>query len=867
MKSKNIAVSTIGTCRVSDPMTAATAVRSLIKNTTNIYGFTHTSKECVQQFNFISGRDIPKELGLYLSPEGTIAPRANRRRTDMYLVEISSTKEIIFDQWYLQINYFERSFQGRRQLYDAFFKLKDERDPSKRLSYLETIDGFSDTSGIEREILATGYVHQTTRDELEADMAILNAQLDAPVVFVSHINVPSAAGTLIPARAQLCDWIGDICLKNGYVHFDPTPHVQIYGVSSALAEQGLDLNHYTPEFKQHLGALIFDTYCVPPLSSDDAPTKAEPASEQPRLSLPDNGIAIAPQPRQHAPTLSADVHATIADAKRRIAEGDLDEAEVILRGLMLEDNGSAVLHTMIGSIAFQRGDTSAAAAELQQAIQLDPSAIEPRLILVRIALRMGKLSEACSIAVGLAAQAPDNLRVLMVAAKAMMKAKRFSEATVFWRRVACLRPELSLPVIEEGRCQLKSRNYEAALAAADRVLAQEPNEPTALVIKSESLQRLKRMSELADVSIKLAAIDPVAAMAAVPTLISTFHPEEAAKVIAVAQRSGEGHIETVMKAGLMRTLESRAKVADERGDKRASAAAWKAVLLIEPENQRAAARLRRLVNPFVAKARAHADAGETSEAVAAYRAALDLHDDNVRALRELATVHEKAGEWLLASDCWARLAGLAEGSAQASHLMRAGRSAARAEHYDLAVELYGRVERDEQLGKTLESVIRKLVKSMRDDFEAEEVDEAARKARVVLQIDPEREAAQRVLHKVASSYVRQLREAITADDVTRQEAISCKMLVAAPGRTLGLKTLARLYRKSNRYRDSIPIYERLTEIEPHESSHWIKLARSCRAVRMYDRGVPAALRALEMKPADPTTFSLLSDMLNRQAAN
>jgi tetratricopeptide (TPR) repeat protein len=839
----------------------------LTRNATNIYGFAHTSKECVQQLNFISGRKIPRDLELYLSAEGAISPRANRRRTDLYLVEISSTKEIVFGEWYLQINYFERSFQGRRQLYDAFFKLKDERDQQKRVSYLETIEGFAESAGIEREILTTGYVHQTTLAELEADMATLNAQLDAPVVFVSHINVPSVTGALIETRARLCQWIRDICAAKGYTYFDPTPHVQSYGVTSALAEKGLDLNHYTPEFKQHLGALIFDTYCASTPPQGERQAKDEAPVEPQLFALPDAAAAPIQAQAPRETIVSAEVQATIADAKRRMAEGDLDEAEAILRGLMLEDNGSAVLHTMLGSIAFQRGDTSSAAAQLQQAIQLDPAAIEPRLILVRIALRMGKLSEACSIAIGLAGQAPDNLRVLMIAAKAMMKAKRFSEATVFWRRVASLRPELTLPVIEEGRCQLKSRNYEEALAAADKALGQEPNEPTALVIKSEALQRLKRMSELAEVSIKLAAIDPGAAMAAVPALISTFHPEEAAKVIAVARRSGDGHIETVMKAGLVRTLETRAKVADERGDARASAAAWKAVLLIEPENQRAQAKLRRLVNPFVAKARAHAAAGETSDAVASYCAALELQDDNARALRELAGVHEKAEEWLLASDCWSRLADLVEGGEQAQHLMRAGRSAARAERYDLAVKLYSRVERDEQLVKTIESVIRKLVKSMRDDFEAEDVDEAARKARVVLQIDPDREAAQRVLHKVASSYVRQLRAAISAEDLPKQEAISCKMLVAAPGRTLGLKTLARLYRKSNRYRDSIAIYERLTEIEPNESSHWIKLARSCRAVRMYDRGVPAALKALEMKPADPITFSLLSDMLNRQAAN
>jgi hypothetical protein len=46
----------------------------------------------------------------------------------------------------------------------------------------------------------------------------------------------------------------------------------------------------------------------------------------------------------------------------------------------------------------------------------------------------------------------------------------------------------------------------------------------------------------------------------------------------------------------------------------------------------------------------------------------------------------------------------------------------------------------------------------------------------------------------------------------------------------------------------------------------VKLARSCRAIRLYERGVPAALKALEIEPGNAATVSLLSDMLNRQAA-
>lgn len=859
MATRELIYTSIGTCRIAEPLGATVQLRDLRRNSANIYGFVHTAPEALQQIDYLEGREVPAELARFLTPDGVLV-RSPRDATDVFVVEISTVKEIVFDTWYLQINYVERTFRDRGGLLDAFFGLKSERDPEVRRRHFEALPGFAETDALERRVLVEGYIRSTTRDELEAHMAEIVRRLPAPVVFVNHINVPNTAGALIASRNRLCGWIGEICAKRGYRHFDPSPHVSAYGVSEAMAEEGRDLNHYANPFKPIIGSILFDGV----LSRIAATGEVEPAPAT--LEATEAEPAPPPRPATRPVLVHASIQAALNEAKRRIADGDLDEAETILHGLSAEDGRQAGVHTLLGTVAFHRGDTTAAAAEFREAVDIDPAALEPRLMLVKTALRVGKLEEACAIAGDLVRRAPDDLRILLVAAKAMMRAKQYASATAIWQRVSIMRPELVLPLIEMARCEMKVRNYEAALSAANAALRRDPREAGALVIKSDALLKLKRMRELAAVSLELAAIEPKAAMAAVPALISSLHPEEAASIVATARETGEVDIDAVMRAALIRTLERRGKVANERGDTPAAAAAWKSILLIDPDSARAAAGLRRLFTPLVIAARARAAENDVPGAVAAYEAALAIQDDGARILRELSLLHEKAGDWLKASQSWGRLARISKDGQPFKR--KAARAAMRAERYDSAVRVYHELEcaGDEQAARNLTSALRRLVQSMREDFAAGHLELAATKADVVLEVDPDSEAAQRTFRKVMQTYSKRLREAVTTEDVALQEEIGLKMLELEPARPDALKVLSRLYRMAKRHRDGIAVLQRLTEIEPEDTGHWVKLARSCRAIRLYERGVPAALKALEIEPGNVATVNLLSDMLNRQAA-
>jgi len=660
----HVAITTLGTCRIADTIAASAKSRPFQVENTNVYGFAHTPKEILQQIDYLEGsKTFPQELARFMSADG-LFERGKRGDTNAFIVEISTLKEIIFEGWYLQINYMERALRAARGVFDAFSKLKSERDLSIRRATLRAVPGFPKLSSLDQRVVLEGYVRNGTFEELEADMVEIVRRLPGSVIFVNHINLPGANGTLIESRAQLVKWVQQICERRGYRHFDPTPYVQEYGRDHALADLGRDLNHYTHDFKPVLGNLIVDqafpgkfplqnvrvgltasgadisqTRANASTSSEKRGGTPSSIAEQPgAIELPVACPPDAPTAGEASAVLPERLAAAVSSAKKLIANGDLDEAEAVLHELAVEDHHSALVHTLLGTVSFHRGDTAAAIAQFREAVALDAELLEPRVMLVKGALRMGKLQEACSMAADLVRRAPDDPRILLVASKAMMRAKRYADSSGIWRRISYLQPELVMPHIEIARCELKSRNYDAAIAAANDALCREAREPSALVIKSEALQKLKRMEELAEVSVELASIDPAAAMSAVPALISAHYPEEAAKIVACASRAGEVDIDAVMRAGLIQALERRGKVAEERGSSASAAAAWKAILRVDPENARAALGLRRLWSPLVVKAREAFTAGDFGGATDFYCSALEIQEDNQRIIRELALV-------------------------------------------------------------------------------------------------------------------------------------------------------------------------------------------------------------------------------------
>jgi tetratricopeptide (TPR) repeat protein len=866
-------ITTIGTCRIADPIAAAAQCLPVRRNLTNVYGFVHTSKEILQQLDVLDGREIPAELVRFIASSNYEAPQ-KREPAAAFIVEVSSAKEVHFDGHLLQINCLDRVFQDRRELFDTLFRHKYAQEREARARALDLLPSFHAADQVERRLLLEGHVHLTTREELAQDLQAIVARLSAPVTFVCHIDVADGTGRMIESRSRLCNWMRELCAEHGFPLFDPAPEVTAFGRARALAEDGRDTNHYTAEFKPVIGAMLFEAAVQPaarPRPPLQTPVLRVPASplpaEQPRQ--PPAALTakpVAARPAAQAIPSTQEVRVLASEAKARIGRGDVDEAEVLLRGAVIDHPGAAELFALLGAVAYHRGDNTAALGDLQRALHLDRRAVEPRVLLVKIAQRLNRHEEACTHALELVASVPEDQKALTVAAKALLKAKRFHEAASVWRRVAMLRPELSAPLAEVARCELKGRNPEEAIKAADAALARDAGDATALTLKAEALQRLKRMDDLAALALLLVPADPAAAMALVPALTATAHHEHAAAVIAAVRRQGHGSAtDPMLQAGLVRSLTQRARAATERGEAATAASAWKAILLIDPENRRATSGLRRIVTPVRGEVRERAQAGDLAGAIAACARGLALDPGEGRLLREHAKLQEQAHDWPAAMAAWEALA-RHEGDAP-DLVLRAARAAAKAGLLLDALRLYGILPEAARhaVASTIASLTRKLVAAMRQDFAAGDYGEAVRKASIIRGNEPRNVPAARLLARAVSSYRKLYKAALAEGNVPAQENFCRRILEIDPNRADALRALSRLHATARRSREAIELLERLTQIEPEEPRNWHKLASVCRSARRYDLGVAAALKAVELEPNNARGLERLSDMLNRQA--
>ncbi|NVN36138.1 hypothetical protein [Komagataeibacter swingsii] len=876
-----VTVTPLGTCRIAEPLYIASKHCDMQRNMSRVYGYVHTTKEILQLIECMEGRNLPDDMVPLIASERYEADTV-RTPSDVYFVEISSMKEIHYKDSLLQLNCVSRVFEDHKDIQDIFFKHRRIKEIPERRQLLEKVPAFQTLSPLLKSIMLEGYVHFTTQAEVVADMQRIASMLGNNVVFVSHINVPGDNGELIASRNRLCGWIRAECQAHGYNYFDPTPLVTAHGLKNALAKQGEDNKHYATDFKDVLGTYLYEHYALPlatpgtarPIMTPDLalasgaaqPTPAAPAAPA-ASATPESRSAVSAMP---APTVNPDdmrIDAILADARAMVKRGEADEAEAMLRGASIDHPTNAEVFAQLGTIAYHRGDSISGLASLRHALDLNPKLVEPKILLVRIAQRLNRLEEACSLALELVTEAPDDSKALTAAAKAFVKSRRFQEAAAIWKRLAVLQPAQSMPLTEAARAELKGRNFEAAIQDADGALQRDRADVSALVIKAMALQRLKRMKPLAEVAMQIAEVDPGAAMGSVPTLVDAGHLEDAADVLARIRLKGHPAADdAVLQAGLVRSLIRRARLAAEQNNDVNAAAAWNGVLKIDPENRNAHSGIRKIVSPIVRETRRLVALGETDPAIALCRRGLSFDHANMPLQRVLAKALEGKQAWEESADAWEHYAHLTN-PADGPSLLRAARNAARAQNWARSLQLFGQLPPEEKavVGTKIESLTRKLVKELRNDFNSGAVAEAVSKADIVLGIDPQNEKAHRFLGKAVSAYRRIMKDAVQADDLERQEEFGRKILALAPNRVDALKVLSRVYRIKRQWRDAIAVQNHLTQQEPDRATHWRRLASFCRSGKDYDLGVQAALKAVELEPDNTRSIEFLSDILNRQA--
>ncbi|MDM3317421.1 Vi polysaccharide biosynthesis protein TviD [Citrobacter sp. Ce006] len=264
MKSSGMfTLTAIGSCRIVSPVKRAQPYFNFQANFKKIYGFTHTSSEALQQIRFFLGLiDIPAQVRPFIfRPAVSYLNTDIHSPSDFYIVEISSQKKIMAYGFCLQINYLTRHFYeffSQTERARAYWSLASQGNQHKLLAYLKDDPCFAEMSESDRALLSSINVEQMDEHAIEQDMQEIVQLLGRDrVMFMTHIDAVTRAGTVIQSRSRLIKNVDTIAARMGIPCVNPTNLMEKWGQKRALEKNGDDLTHYTDMFGDAIVATIF----------------------------------------------------------------------------------------------------------------------------------------------------------------------------------------------------------------------------------------------------------------------------------------------------------------------------------------------------------------------------------------------------------------------------------------------------------------------------------------------------------------------------------------------------------------------------------------------------------------------------------
>lgn len=253
----------IGSCRIVSPVKRAQPYFNFQANFKKVYGFTHTSSEALQQIRFILDLiDIPEKVQPFIfRPAVSYSKNDLHSLSDFYIVEISSQKKIMAYGFCLQINYLTRHFYeffSQPERARVYWSLATLGNQHKLLAYLKDDLCFAGMSEDDRALLSSIHVEQMDEVAIEQDMKEIVQLLGHDrVMFMTHVDAVTRAGTVIQSRSRLIKNVDAIAVRMGIPCINPTHLMEKWGQKRALEKNGDDLTHYTDMFGDAIVASIF----------------------------------------------------------------------------------------------------------------------------------------------------------------------------------------------------------------------------------------------------------------------------------------------------------------------------------------------------------------------------------------------------------------------------------------------------------------------------------------------------------------------------------------------------------------------------------------------------------------------------------
>lgn len=253
MNNRKFTITPIGSCRIASPARAGMETHGVAVTRPRSYGFTHNSAEAVQQARFmVEGTSIPPDLWPLIGRDNDYDKVHNSffRPADVYLVEISSAKNLRIDDHLIQLNYTQNHFRdffadpARRS---RFWNLVAEGDHSRLDVFLETEWSATAQHREDIDLLRRIRMEPTTDASLRSDLLTLRKLL-GDIVVVTHVNARDESGNTLPSRNELINQVRRIATDEGFEVSDPTEVVTRVGQEAAVDNESGSYAHYHPPF-------------------------------------------------------------------------------------------------------------------------------------------------------------------------------------------------------------------------------------------------------------------------------------------------------------------------------------------------------------------------------------------------------------------------------------------------------------------------------------------------------------------------------------------------------------------------------------------------------------------------------------------
>lgn len=247
---ENPTITAIGSCRVHAPVKLMHDAGLATLNNHCVFGFTHTIHEVLQAFDFIEkAKTPPSDLLPYLNATERslirtgLDPVHHFETTDVFVVEISSPRELPFQDYFLHIHRTASLLgQAPRKRWWGDLLSHGVNDWQAHID-------FEPDDAIGKAVFRSLRRWELREEEVLAGVAKIADRLRGrPVVFVPHV-IYDEVGYEIPLRVKLAEMLRAAAIDAGALFYDPSVAVAKYGFAAAMKDSG----HYQPEFERHLG--------------------------------------------------------------------------------------------------------------------------------------------------------------------------------------------------------------------------------------------------------------------------------------------------------------------------------------------------------------------------------------------------------------------------------------------------------------------------------------------------------------------------------------------------------------------------------------------------------------------------------------